>query len=97
MSYMTGETFCSTSFGLYQIMLENVYGMGYAGTVLDFWKNPDVQLIYFTKFLELRNINYSLDDILNDKVKRDDFSHHYNGALTYGDRLLKIYEVNKGN
>lgn len=95
MSFHTAEILCASSVGLYQIMLDNVYSLGYRGTVLNFWSSPELQLSYFNLFIKKRGIDYLLTDILNDTAKRDNFSKHYNGALSYGDRLMMIFNASK--
>lgn len=95
MSYVTAEGICASSFGKYQIMLDNVYQLGYAGTALDFWANSDIQETYFKKFIIWKGIDYSLAEIISDKTKREHFAKRYNGSIAYADRLMMIFGNSK--
>lgn len=92
MSFQTYETILATSWGLYQIMGDNLYLLGLKVPILEYWKDPDLQAVYFNRFCVGRNISYSLDEVLNDDKKRQDFAHHYNGnTIGYSTRMLKVY------
>lgn len=90
-SVQTAEVICASSWGLYQLMGENLYSFGYQGTILDFWKNPDLQLDYFNLHNKLRYIDFTLDEVITDPVKRTKFATRYNGSAMYADRMLSIY------
>lgn len=95
MSRVTAETICASSIGLYQILFDNVYSLGYTGTVLDWWKSPDLQLEFFNRYCLRNNIDYTLQEILTDIKKRQNFAARYNGPggrVIYAERLMNIYE-----
>lgn len=96
MSYVTAEGLLAHSFGLYQIMGENIYDLGYSGTILDWWNSADKQLDTFTKFCTNKGINYSLGEIVNDATKRLNFAKKYNGSAMYADRMLVVYNSLQG-
>ena len=97
LSYATYEMFLACSFGLYQIMGDNLYLLGLDQPFSVFWNEADMQTDYFNRFCMQRNIAYSLDDVINNTQKGMDFSHHYNGDRTgkYYARLLSIYNASK--
>lgn len=90
-SRSTAEMICRTSWGLYQIMGDNIYALGFTGRILDYWVSPEIQLDFFNRYCLGRNIDYTLSEILNEKTKRDIFAKKYNGSVIYGDRLVNIY------
>lgn len=90
-SLSTAEMICRTSWGLYQIMGDNIYSMGFTAPILEYWKDPEIQLDFFKRYCLRANIDYTLAEVLNEKNKRDNFAKRYNGSLIYSDRLLKIY------
>lgn len=96
LSVMTYETVLASSWGMFQIMGDNIYMLGFDRPLLDYWQSSELQIKYFHLFCASRHIDYSLDDILNDANKRADFAHHYNGnPIGYGNRLLQVYEQGK--
>ena len=91
MSFATAETLCASSWSLYQIMGENVYDLGYRGNFLDYFVDEQKQLDIFNRYLQSRQIDYDLETVLNDQLKRENFARKYNGSAAYADRLLAIY------
>lgn len=98
LSLVTYDTILATSWGHYQIMGDNLYMLGLRSPILDYWKDADLQAVFFNRFCVQRNISYTLDEVLNNAEKRADFAHHYNGGGNipgYSARLLSVYEENK--
>jgi hypothetical protein len=62
-----------------------------------YWSDAEMQADYFAKFLEAKKINFTLEQILNDKDTRERFALKYNGSLLYADRLMNVYNQAKGN
>ena len=90
---LTAQTLCKFSYGLYQLMGESIYRLNYTGSVFDFVASVSDQLMLFNEFIDSRYINYSLDDILHNTSKRENFAHHYNGSIiTYSNHLLDVYK-----
>lgn len=88
----TAHVILSTSFGFYQIMGESVYQLGYTKPILDFWNSAADQENIFNLFIKSRGINYDLDEVIGDVVKRTNFAHHYNGnAIVYAERMESVY------
>lgn len=97
--YMNRETayqLMHFSFGAYQIMGENLYALGYSGSIAHYLHSETVQLAYFEKYIQSRNINYTLEEILTDDEKLNRFSVKYNGVKSYGQKLLAAYQELKG-
>lgn len=90
MNKNTAREICKMSFGLYQIMGENLYTVCNIGmTVFDFVMNEDAQLVAFQKYCFSRKILYSLDEILHDKTKRENFALRYNGSRAYAETIMQ--------
>jgi hypothetical protein len=96
-TYPTAEMLCRCSWGLYQIMGDNLYSLGLDVPISRYWNDAEMQADYFAKFLEAKKINFTLDQILNDKDTRERFALKYNGSLLYADRLINVYNQAKGN
>lgn len=93
-SVATAKIICASSWGKYQIMGENIYGLlNLSFSIGKFLSDPDSQREIFDSFLTKKNINFSLAEILSDQAKRDSFSIKYNGSLQYGQRLLGVYHA----
>lgn len=94
----TYKTFASTSFGLYQIMGDWIYATGYRGTLMNFWSNTTIQDAAFINVLDIKGIDYTLDEVINDQAKRENFARHYNGPgniQAYSQRILDVFARNK--
>lgn len=91
MSRPTAEVICKTSWGVYQIMGENLYTICGLRTNLNvFINNTDLQEEMFQRFLEFRDINYTLADLQHDAGKLSKFARRYNGSSDYA---LKIKQT----
>lgn len=95
-SMSTAKIICCTSWGMFQIMGENLYGLlNVKYPVGKFLCYPELQKKAFYSFLEVRKINYSLQELMNDSEKLDKFSVTYNGSKIYGQRLKGIYDASR--
>lgn len=84
MSRSTAEMICKTSWGKYQIMGENLYTIcGLKDSVNLYMSDADLQEETFFRFLEKRDINYTVEQILEDAGKMSKFARRYNGSTTY--------------
>lgn len=93
----TARVLLSCSWGKYQIMGSNLYDMGYSSPLVEFAASEYLQDSWFHQFVQLRGINYTLDEIINDKTKREHFAYRYSGDKTvYAARLLNVYSQLKG-
>ena len=95
-SAWTSRIILSSSWGLYQIMGENLVNQGFRGWPGDYCSNSDVQLLHFNEFCESAKIAYTLDNVINDASMRLNFATHYNGpanAQAYADRMLAVYQA----
>lgn len=89
MNRATAIEICKMSFGLYQIMGENLYSVCDIGmTVFDFVQDEDAQLQAFNRYCFSRRIVYSLEEILTNKTKREHFALRYNGSRAYAQTLM---------
>jgi len=87
----TASTLASMSWGLYQIMGDNLAKMGLSVSLIDYLNSPDIQDDYFLRYCVLNGINYSLSEIQSDRQKLLNFATRYNGPgspETYADYLL---------
>lgn len=84
----TARMLYATSFGRYQIMGFNLWGiLRYSMTYAEFIADPDAQADAFNAFLIVKGIQYSPADLM-DAVKRRNFALRYNGSAKYADRIL---------
>jgi hypothetical protein len=89
----TAQVIYSMSFGLYQVMGYNLYRLGLSRPVSEFLAGAQARILqdmYFAKFLADRNIGYAWGEMLADPLKLNRFSEHYNGSVSYGERLLTV-------
>lgn len=83
----TAKCLYSCSFGAYQLMGFNIWGiLEYSGKYADLVANHQVQDNLFQAFLINKGIAYSPQDLL-DPVKRLAFALRYNGSKTYADLI----------
>ena len=88
----SAQVLCSASYGLYQIMGESIYRLGYKKSIFDYVQSASDQTDIFNDFIRSRGIAYTLDEIVNDQTKRENFAHHYNGDIVaYSQHLLDTY------
>lgn len=84
MSRSTAEMICKTSWGKFQIMGENLYTIcGLKCDVNSYMCDADLQEETFFRFLEKRDINYSVEQLLADAGKMSKFARRYNGSTSY--------------
>lgn len=97
LSFVTYETLLACSWGQFQIMGDNLYMLGLKVSLQEYCSDPAMQEMFFLRFCAQRNIAYTLDEILNDDAKRQDFAHHYNGnTIGYSTRMLSVYHAING-
>ena len=77
----TARMIACTSWGRYQILGENLYSAmcGCRLSVFGFVASPGAQLSFFREFLRNRGIDFTLQDIIVDPGKRQQFVEGYNG------------------
>lgn len=91
MNTTTAKNIMATSYGLYQIMGENIYRLGYKKPINEFMNSEADQLEIFNKFLAWRGIDYTVDEIFSDRAKMEKFAKRYNGSLSYIQTLTNHY------
>lgn len=94
-TYSTAEILCSISWGLFQIMGNNLVEMGLSISPIQYCSSIPIQQMYFQKYITENHCAYTLDDILNDSAKRLDFAEKYNGPgmpHQYADYLIASYK-----
>ena len=94
MNGTTASTLLCFSYGRYQIMGENIYALGYSGTLIDFICSDALQLEFFNKYVESRKIDYSLQRIIADKSARENFARRYNGSVLYAETMMQHIREN---
>ncbi len=68
------------SWGAFQVMASNLYYMGLDCSIGQFLSDDEKQKEMFVVFCKRRQIEFTLDDILDDDAKGHLFALHYNGA-----------------
>ncbi len=95
----TAQTLCACSWGMYQEMGDNLVAAGLTLSPVEFASKPDLQTLFFRRFLQNNGIDFDLDAVLNDSATRLEFATRYNGPgapEAYGDYLLRTYAAYKG-
>ena len=79
-STLTARMIACTSWGRYQLLGENIYSVCQCNAdIFVFVAQPGVQLLCFQRFLAARGIAFSIEEILMDRTKREQFIARYNG------------------
>lgn len=93
----TARVLCAMSWGLYQIMGDELISLGLKTSPLIYCDNGPAQHEYFSKFLAEKGIaDYTLSDIIDNADKRAYFAGKYNGpgnVDAYCQRLLDVYQA----
>lgn len=91
----TSKILCSMSYGLFQIMGDNLISLGLSVTPFDYMCSIGIQQQFFNRYC-IRNVcEYTLDEVVNDESKRLDFARKYNGpgnVQAYVDRMIAIFK-----
>lgn len=99
-SNATALVLCAMSFGKYQIMGENLWGMlGYSFDVAYFLNSEDLQDSAYWNFCQRKGIGFSLNEFLTDSAKRLQYARLYNGPgnpAAYADRMISEYKAAGG-
>lgn len=99
-SNATALVLCAMSFGKYQIMGENLWGLlGYTVDAAHYLNNEDLQDSSYWNFCQRKGIGFSLIEVLHDPAKRLQYARLYNGPgnpVAYGDRMLSEYKASGG-
>lgn len=97
MNRTTANNLCSISWGKYQCMGGLLYEMGYASDLARFASDTNLQLAWFEKTLDYKGVNFTLDEIVNDEMKRRRLAKRYNGdEFGYAEKLLDTYNKFRG-
>ncbi|HUW47003.1 MAG TPA: N-acetylmuramidase domain-containing protein [Dehalococcoidia bacterium] len=78
-SRVTAKVLCQMSFGLFQIMGDNLVDLGLSTNVFLYCDSIATQNEMFNRYCIHNNCEYTLDDILNDQSLCLDFAKKYNG------------------
>jgi len=82
------------SFGLFQIMGNNLISLGLSINVFQYCNSVAAQDQMFSRYCIRNNCEYSIDEFINDESKRIDFARKYNGPAhpeVYAQRIIDIY------
>ena len=90
----TAYMIASTSWGLFQIMGYNLYFYGLTDkTVFEFLFNEEEQGQAFEKFTQIKNINFTVDELLEDENKIKKFAKLYNGdEIGYSRKIQRLLQ-----
>jgi len=89
-SEATAMMLCMTSFGLYQIMGDELMSLGLSISPMQYLSEPDLQLTMFTDFVDQNKIDFPLIS-LKDEATRMHFARVYNGPRNpqaYADKMM---------
>jgi len=87
---LTADTFLQTSFGKYQVMCDNLYGMiGYQKPINVFYANEAEQDDVFQQFAIKIGFGAYTTTLVNEVPNLDSFALRYNGSVVYANSLLK--------
>ena len=81
-SHDTARIIYATSWGLYQIMGFNLYdpaGYEFTGDIVSYLLDEEEQLLSLQAFLERKDIDFTVQEIIDDPVRRSKFITAYNG------------------
>lgn len=70
---------CKSSFGLFQIMGDNLIKLGMIVSPFEYCNDPVMQLDFFNRYCQISLCEYTLEEIMTDGIKRLDFAKKYNG------------------
>ena len=79
----TANMLASTSWGLYQIMGYNLIDLGLDVTFFQYLDNSNLQKVFFLKFVNDHNINFTTAEVYTDQEKGVRFAETYNGSDAY--------------
>lgn len=93
----TARVLCAMSWGLYQIMGDELIALGLAVSPLVYIQAIDIQLDFFNRYCLADHLNMTLADVLADSVKRRFFARLYNGpgnVDAYAQRMVDAAKQN---
>ncbi len=94
-SLATAVTLSKMSWGLYQIMGDNLIGLGLQSTPIQYCNNQSAQLSTFQAYCVENHCDYTLEEIVTDTLKRLDFARKYNGPgdpAAYAAAMMSAYQ-----
>ncbi len=98
-SQATGEVLLACSWGLYQIMGDELVALGMVLSPAQYCCSVAIQNNYLQKYLLQKGLgDMTLDDVVNDETKRLHFATIYNGPgnpQAYAARMMEIYARNQ--
>lgn len=93
MNRATAEMICRTSWGLYQIMGENLYTIcDVKRPISHYLIDTAMQEAAFITFLRKRNIAYSVEQLRTDESLRVRFAKVYNGSAAYAAKIKEALQ-----
>lgn len=93
-TFTTARFLLSCSWGLYQIMGENLVNLGLSESPIKYCNDRILQDAMFAQYCLVNHCDYSLSDIINNESKRIDFAKKYNGVgnfENYSNLLMGVY------
>lgn len=94
LSHATYEMILRCSWGRFQIMGDNLYKLGLKVSVIEYCNDADMQEIFYYRYCESRKIAYTLEEVLSDRKKLENYAWRYNGSRAYANRLQSVYDAN---
>ena len=97
-SRVTAKVLCQMSFGLFQIMGDNLVDLGLSTNVFLYCDSIARQNEMFNRYCIRNNCEYTLGDIINVEEDRLDFARKYNGpgnVEVYAQRIIDVFNLVK--
>lgn len=93
----TARVLCSMSWGLFQIMGDELIAKGLSVSPIYYCAQANMQTVFFNRVLVEKELDtYTLDEILNNPTIRLFFARQYNGpgnVTAYAQRMLDVYHA----
>lgn len=93
-SHDTAKMIGCTSWGAYQMLGCNIFDLRISGIdpdhIFQYVADPVMQDASFASFLKAKNIDYTLETILGDAMKMNDFVTRWNGPGAVADYSARI-------
>jgi len=96
-SHDTARVLCATSWGMYQIMGDELMALGLSMSPVQFCASAQTQNDMFAKVLDEKKLSaYTLNDLITSASARTFFASKYNGpgnVTAYSQRILDVYHA----
>jgi hypothetical protein len=96
-NYNTAKVLCAISWGEFQIMGDELVGLGLAVSPFAYMNNVAMQNDFFNRYILADHLSLTLQDVLTNPSKRATFARLYNGPGNVDAYAQRIEAVAKAN